>query len=85
MQVVKLLVGTYRVHVGVHPVARLYRIVGQGKPFPLSERMNHLCLCVSKIPDGECNGTFNTVKVIIDTQSFKDKQRRRDSPQAKFC
>ena len=84
VQVVKLLVGAYGVHVGIDAVARLHLIVGQGEPLPLGKRVHHFGAGVAKVFDGERHGAFHSVEVVVYAEAFQHEQRRGDAAQAQF-
>ena len=81
VQVVKLFVGPYGVHVGVYAVVRLYGVVGKGEPFPFRQRVYNLRLGVAEVFDGERHGAFHTVQVVVYAESLEHEQRCRDAAQ----
>ena len=85
VQVVKLLVGTYGVHIGIDTVSWLNFILSQTQSFPLSQRVNHLCLCVAQILDGEAHGALHTVQIVVNTQSLQHEEWRSYAAQSQFC
>ena len=84
MQVVKLLISTDSIHVGIDAIARFYLILRQRESLPLGQRVNHLSLRISQILDGEGHSTLHTVQVVIDTQSLQNEQRSRHATQPQF-
>ena len=85
MDVVQFLIRTYGVHVCIYSVARLYVGVRQCQAFPLCQRMYHLCPLVAEVLDGEGNGAFCAVQVVVDTHSAAHEKRSCDAAQVQAC
>jgi hypothetical protein len=47
--------------------------------------MYNLCFLVAKVFDRESNGAFHTVKVIIDAEALKHKERSSNTTETKLC
>ena len=47
--------------------------------------MNHLCLGVAQILDGERDGTLHTVQIVVDTQAFQYEKRGSNATQTQLC
>ena len=46
--------------------------------------MNHLCLGVAQIFDGEGDGTLHTVQIVVDTQTLQHEEGGSHTAQAKL-
>lgn len=75
MEIIKLLVGTDGVHIGVDAVTWLHLIVGQRQTLPFCQRVHHFRLRIAQIFNGERHGTFRTAQIVVDTQSSEHKKR----------
>ena len=85
VQVIQLLVRAYRVHICIDAIARLYLILCQRESLPLGQRVHHLSLGIAQILDGEGDGTFHTIQVVVDTKSFQHEQGSRHTSQSQLC
>ncbi len=64
--IVKLLIGSYGVHVGVDAVAGLYAAVGQREPLPFGQRVHHFGCCSVHVLDVERHGSLHAVQIVVD-------------------
>ena len=85
MKIIKLLIGTDGIHIGIDTIARLYLIFCQGQALPFSQRVNHLSFCITQILDRESYRALHSIQVIIDTQTLQYEERGGDTAQAQLC
>ena len=84
MEVAQLLIGTDGIHVGIDAIARTDVVFGQCQSFPFGQRVNHFGLGIAQILDGEGNGTFHSVQVVVDTHTLQHEERGGNTAQAQF-
>ena len=65
-------IGPNGVHVGVKSFADVEAVFGQCESFPFGEGLDDLDLGVAVILDGESNGLFDAVEIVVDAQSTSD-------------
>ena len=85
MKIIKFLIGTDGVHIGIDTIAWLYFIFCQGQALPFSQRVNHLSLCITQILDRESYRALHSIQVVIDTQTLQYEERGGDTAQAQLC
>ncbi len=85
VQVVELLVGTDGIHVGDDAESLANLILGQGHTLPFCQRVYDLGAGLVHVLDGEVDGTFHAVQVIVHSQTAEHEQRRCDAPQTEFA
>ena len=75
VNVVELLVGPQRVHVGINASARRDGHLGELQPLPFGQRMNHLGPALAHVADRERNGPLDAVQIVVDTRAGKHDHR----------
>jgi len=73
------LVGADGVHVGVDAFAWGEAVVGEGHAFPLGEGLDDFGVLVVEVFDGEGDGTFDAVEVVVDACVCEDEEGRGDA------
>ena len=76
VEIVKLLVCSDGIHVGIYAISRIYLVFCKRHTLPLSQRMNNLCLSVAKILYRKGHCPFHTIEVVVYAKTLKYKQRR---------
>ena len=75
MQIVQVLVGAKGIHIGVDASAGLDSKLGELQSLPFGQRMHHFGLLFSHILDGEADGPFYPVQLVIQTGVGEDNHR----------
>ena len=76
MNVVKILIATDRVHIGIKSVSHHKAVAQKCQPFPLCQGVHHLCLPTVQRGNIKSNGTLVTVQIIVQTGITCNKQGR---------
>ena len=84
MNIVKILVTSYRVHIGVKTVANVEMILLEGKSFPLCKRVNDLT-ALTDSGNIKADGTLKAVEVIVKTRALGDEKRSGYTLKVKRC
>ena len=84
VEVVELLFGAQRIHVGVDASAGCGLQLGQLASFPLRQRVDHLGHLVVTVAHGKRYGSFRAVQVVVQTTAAQDDQRCSDTQQGQL-
>ena len=73
MKIVEVFVAADGIHVGVKSVAGRDTVGRQFHPFPFGERVDDFCPPFAHAVDGEADGAFHPVQVVVDAGSRENE------------
>ena len=85
MDIIKFLIRTKGVHVGINTTTRLYIHLCKLDTFPFRKRMHDLSALLIHILDRKIHRTLNAVEIIIQTGTAQHDHRSCHSQERKLC